>query len=81
MRINGVNRLARKVLMRDLPPKKKGNVDRHGRADPRGCRWKRTWWSTWAVLDAYRAIKLYLITMATRPPRERIQSPTDRART
>ena len=36
MRINGVNRLACKVLMRDLLPKKPGKTaDHHDRADPR----------------------------------------------
>ena len=39
MRLNGVNRLACKVLMRDLLPKKTGkspkDIDHHGRADPR----------------------------------------------
>lgn len=48
MRINGVNRLACKVLMRDLLPKKKGKSLTVTVEPIRGCRWKRTWWSTWS---------------------------------
>ena len=51
MRINGVNRLACKVLMRDLLPRKRRS--RASRSPSRsnrsaGCRWRRTWWSTWS---------------------------------
>ena len=50
MRINGVNRLACKVLMRDLLPEKpKPGKPLTIAVEPiRGCRWRRTWWSTWS---------------------------------
>jgi succinate dehydrogenase / fumarate reductase, iron-sulfur subunit len=85
MRINGVNRLACKVLMRDLLPKKKPN--KPGKTltitvEPiRGLPVEKDLVVDMEpFFDAYRAIKPYLITTGNPPTRERIQSPTDRAR-
>ncbi|MDG3008873.1 succinate dehydrogenase iron-sulfur subunit [Rhodococcus sp. D2-41] len=80
MRINGVNRLACKILMKDLLPKDgkpvtitvepiKGlPVEKDLVVDME------------PFFDAFRAIKPYLITHGNAPTRERIQSATDRAR-
>ena len=74
MRINGVNRLACKVLVRDLPDEvtiepikglpllKDLVVD----MEP--------------FFDAYRSVLPFLITHGNPPTRERLQSPRDRAR-
>src|ERR1700743_734894 len=81
MRINGVNRLACKGLMRDLLPKKPGKAltltvepirGLPGEKDPVVARAP--------FFAASRAVKPYLITSGNPPTRERIQSPTDRAR-
>ena len=80
MRINGVNRLACKVLMRDLLPKNgkpltvtiepiRGLPVEKGSGGRYG-----------AVLRRHRAVKPYLITSGNPPTRERIQSAQDRAR-
>jgi succinate dehydrogenase / fumarate reductase iron-sulfur subunit len=74
MRINGVNRLACKVLMKDMPDKltiepiKGLPVEKDLVVDME------------PFFDAYRAVKPYLITSGNPPTRERIQSQTDRAR-
>ena len=80
MRINGVNRLACKVLMRDLLPK--GGKPRTVTIEPiRGLPVEKDLVVNMEpFFDAYRAVKPYLITSGNAPTRERIQSPTDRAR-
>ncbi|WP_072463977.1 succinate dehydrogenase iron-sulfur subunit, partial [Mycobacterium tuberculosis] len=81
MRINGVNRLACKVLMRDLLPKKKGKSLTVTVEPIRGLPVEKDLVVDMEpFFDAYRAIKPYLITSGNPPTRERIQSPTDRAR-
>ena len=80
MRINGVNRLACKVLMRDLLPK--GGKPLTVTIEPiRGLPVEKDLVVNMEpFFDAYRAVKPYLITSGNAPTRERIQSPTDRAR-
>ena len=80
MRINGVNRLACKVLMRDL-------LHKNGKPltvtiEPiRGLPVEKDLVVDMEpFFDAYRAVKPYLITSGNSPTKERIQSPTDRAR-
>ena len=92
MRVNGVNRLACKVLMRDLLPKAAARGRFGGSAkeakpltvtvEPiRGLTVEKDLVVDMEpFFDAYRAIKPYLITSGNSPTRERIQSPTDRAR-
>ena len=83
MRINGVNRLACKVLMRDLlPAEKKPGKSLTITVEPiRGLPVEKDLVVDMEpFFDAYRAIKPYLITSGNPPTRERIQSPTDRAR-
>ena len=81
MRINGVNRLACKVLMRDMLPKKPGKQLTITIEPIRGLPVEKD-----LVVDmdpffeAYRAIKPYLITYGNEPTRERIQSQADRDR-
>ncbi len=81
MRINGVNRLACKVLMRDLLPK---NPDKKLTITIEPIRGlpveKDLVVDMEPFFDAYRAVKPYLITSGNPPTRERIQSATDRAR-
>ena len=81
MRINGVNRLACKVLMRDLLPKKPGK-DLTITIEPiRGLPVEKDLVVDMEpFFDAYRAVKPFLITSGNPPTRERIQSQTDRAR-
>ena len=81
MRINGVNRLACKVLMRDLLPKKPGKQLTITIEPIRGLPVEKDLVVDMEpFFDAYRAVKPYLITSGNPPTRERIQSPTDRAR-
>jgi succinate dehydrogenase / fumarate reductase, iron-sulfur subunit len=86
MRINGVNRLACKVLMRDLlPSKPRPNSSKKGLTitiEPiRGLPVEKDLIVDMEpFFDAYRAVKPYLITSGNPPTRERIQSQTDRAR-
>ncbi|EUA91285.1 succinate dehydrogenase and fumarate reductase iron-sulfur family protein [Mycobacterium ulcerans str. Harvey] len=81
MRINGVNRLACKVLMRDLLPKKSGKQLTLTVEPIRGLPVEKDLVVDMEpFFDAYRAVKPYLITSGNPPTRERIQSPTDRAR-
>ncbi|WP_328352129.1 succinate dehydrogenase iron-sulfur subunit [Mycobacterium sp. NBC_00419] len=80
MRINGVNRLACKVLMRDLLPKKDKPLTIT--IEPiRGLPVEKDLVVNMEpFFDAYRSVKPYLMTSGNAPTRERIQSPTDRAR-
>ena len=85
MRINGVNRLACKVLMRDLlPAQKKGKPGKPLTITVEPIRGlpveKDLVVDMEPFFDAYRAVKPYLITTGNPPTRERIQSPADRAR-
>jgi succinate dehydrogenase / fumarate reductase, iron-sulfur subunit len=85
MRINGVNRLACKVLMRDmLPRKKKGQPGKPLTVTVEPIRGlpveKDLVVDMEPFFDAYKAVKPYLITTGNPPTRERIQSQTDRAR-
>ena len=81
MRINGVNRLACKVLMRDLLPKKAGKQLTITIEPIRGLPVEKDLVVDMEpFFDAYRAVKPYLIISGNPPTRERIQSPTDRAR-
>ncbi len=74
MRINGVNRLACKVLVKDMPdeimiePIKGLPVEKDLVVDME------------PFFDAYRAIKPFLITYGNAPSREHIQSQRDRER-
>ena len=81
MRINGVNRLACKVLMRDMLPK---NPDKQLTITVEPIRGlaveKDLVVDMEPFFEAYRAVKPWLITSGNSPTRERIQSPTDRAR-
>lgn len=82
MRINGVNRLACKVLMRDLLPKKPGKQLTITIEPIRGPPWRRIFVVNMEPFDAHRAVnKPFLITSGNPPTNaERIQSATDRAR-
>jgi succinate dehydrogenase / fumarate reductase iron-sulfur subunit len=74
MRINGVNRLACKVLVKDLPetvlvePLKGLPVEKDLLVDME------------PFFEAYRAVKPFLIASDKEPTRERLQSAEDRAR-
>jgi succinate dehydrogenase / fumarate reductase iron-sulfur subunit len=74
MRINGVNRLACKVLVKDLPetvlvePLKGLPVEKDLLVDME------------PFFEAYRAVKPFLVANDKEPTRERLQSPADRAR-
>ena len=74
MRINGVNRLACKVLVKDLPgeitiePIKGLPLEKDLVVDME------------PFFEAYRAIKPFLVTYGNPPTRERIQSPAERER-
>ncbi|HEX8001639.1 MAG TPA: succinate dehydrogenase iron-sulfur subunit [Mycobacteriales bacterium] len=74
MRINGVNRLACKVLMKDLPdtvtvePLKGLPVEKDLLVDME------------PFFEAYRSVKPFLITYDKEPTRERLQSAEDRER-
>ena len=80
MRINGVNRLACKVLMRDLLPK--GDKPLTVSIEPiRGLPVEKDLVVDMEpFFDAFRRVKPYLITSGNPPTKERIQSQTDRAR-
>jgi succinate dehydrogenase / fumarate reductase iron-sulfur subunit len=83
MRINGVNRLACKVLMRDLLPKKeKAGKPLTISIEPiRGLPVEKDLVVDMEpFFDAYRRVKPYLITSGNPPDRERIQSQKDRER-
>jgi succinate dehydrogenase / fumarate reductase iron-sulfur subunit len=81
MQINGHNRLACKMLMRDLLPKKPGKPLTITIAPIRGLPVEKDLVVDMEpFFDAYRAIKPYLITSGNPPTRERIQSQEDRHR-
>jgi succinate dehydrogenase / fumarate reductase, iron-sulfur subunit len=80
MRIIGVNRLACKVLMRDLLPKKDKPLTITIEPIKGLAVEKDLVVNMEPFFDAYRAVKPYLMTSGNPPTRERIQSPTDRAR-
>ena len=81
MRVNGVNRLACKVLMRDLLPKKSGKTLTVTIEPIRGLTVEKDLVVDMEpFFDAYRRVKPYLITSGNPPTRERIQSAQDRAR-
>ena len=81
MRINGVNRLACKVLMRDMLPKKPGKQLTITIEPIRGLPVEKDLVVDMEpFFDAFRAVKPFLITSGNEPTRERIQSQTDRAR-
>ncbi|KEI46154.1 succinate dehydrogenase iron-sulfur subunit [Saccharopolyspora rectivirgula] len=79
MRINGVNRLACKVLMKDMFAK---SGETTITVEPiKGLPvMKDLLVDMEPFFEAYRAIKPYLITSGNQPTRERIQSPAERAR-
>ncbi|MDF0531846.1 succinate dehydrogenase iron-sulfur subunit [Tsukamurella sp. 8F] len=79
MRINGVNRLACKMLMKDFLHEGK---DVTITVEPiRGLPVEKDLVVDMEpFFDAFRAVKPYLITSGNEPTRERIQSATDRAR-
>ncbi len=80
MRINGVNRLACKVLMRDMLPKKPGKQLTITIEPIRGLPVEKDLVVDMEpFFDAFRAVKPFLITSGNEPTRERIQSQTDRA--
>ena len=81
MRINGVNRLACKLLMKDLLPKDTSK-DITITVEPiRGLPVEKDLVVDMEpFFDAYRAVKPFLITSGNPPTKERIQSATDRAR-
>ena len=75
MRINGVNRLACKVLMRDMLPKNPNKQLTITIEPIRGLPVEKDLVVDMEpFFDAYRAIKPYLITTGNQPTRERIQS-------
>ncbi|HEX4223892.1 MAG TPA: succinate dehydrogenase iron-sulfur subunit [Pseudonocardiaceae bacterium] len=80
MRINGVNRLSCKVLVRDLLAK--GNKHTTITVEPiKGLKvLKDLIVDMEPFFEAYRAVKPYLITYGNEPTKERIQSQADRAR-
>ncbi|BBY54862.1 succinate dehydrogenase iron-sulfur subunit [Mycobacterium koreense] len=81
MRINGYNRLACKVLMRDLLPKNPKKQLTLTIEPIRGLPVEKDLVVDMEpFFDAYRAIKPFLITHGNQPTRERIQSPEDRHR-
>src|SRR6476620_413262 len=81
MRINGVNRLACKVLMRDMLPKKPGKQLTITVEPIRGLPVEKDLVVDMEpFFDAFRAIKPFLITSGNPPTKERIQSQTDRMR-
>jgi succinate dehydrogenase / fumarate reductase, iron-sulfur subunit len=80
MRINGVNRLACKILMKDMLGK--GGKPVTITIEPiRGLPVEKDLVVNMEpFFDAYRAVKPYLITHGNEPTKERIQSPEDRHR-
>ncbi|GAB06534.1 succinate dehydrogenase iron-sulfur subunit [Gordonia amarae] len=83
MRVNGVNRLACKLLMKDLLPKDAAKAKELTiTIEPiKGLPVEKDLVVNMEpFFDAYRAIKPFLITSGNDPTYERIQSQTDRAR-
>src|SRR5437879_1897789 len=80
MQINGINRLACKVLVKDLMAKK-GKETVITVAPIKGLpTMKDLYVDMEPFFEAYRAVKPYLITYGNEPTRERIQSQADRER-
>lgn len=81
MRINGVNRLACKLLMKDLLPKDKDKEITITVEPIRGLPVEKDLVVDMEpFFDAYRAVKPFLMTSGNEPTRERIQSQSDRHR-
>ncbi|WP_234784365.1 succinate dehydrogenase iron-sulfur subunit [Mycolicibacter nonchromogenicus] len=81
VRVNGNNKLACKLLMRDILPKKPGKELTLTIEPLRGLPVEKDLVVNMEpFMDAYKAVKPYLITTGNQPTRERIQSQTDRAR-
>ena len=81
MRINGVNRLACKILMKDLLPKDSDKEITITIEPIKGLPVEKDLVVDMEpFFDAYRAIKPFLITDGNAPSKEYIQSQTDRAR-
>ena len=81
MRINGVNRLACKVLMRDLLPKKAGKQLTITIEPIRGLPVEKDLVVNMEpFFDAYRDVMPFLVTTGQEPTRERLQSQADRER-
>ena len=81
MRVNGVNRLACKMLMKDFLPKDKSKDITITIEPIKGLPVEKDLVVNMEpFFDAYRAIKPFLITTGNEPTRERIQSQKDRAR-
>src|SRR3954471_16927358 len=81
MRINGVNRLACKVLMRDMLPKKPGQQLTITIEPIRGLPVEKDLVVDMEpFFDAFRAIKPFLITSGNEPTRERLQTAEQRER-
>ncbi|MFT4086988.1 MAG: succinate dehydrogenase iron-sulfur subunit [Gordonia sp. (in: high G+C Gram-positive bacteria)] len=81
MRINGVNRLACKLLMKDLLPKDKSKEITITIEPIKGLPVEKDLVVDMEpFFDAYRAIKPFLITTGNEPTKERLQSAKDRAR-
>ena len=81
MRINGVNRLACKLLMKDLLPKDSSKEITITIEPIKGLPVEKDLVVDMEpFFDAYRAIKPFLITTGNEPTHERIQSAKDRAR-
>ncbi|KAA0916991.1 succinate dehydrogenase iron-sulfur subunit [Dietzia sp. ANT_WB102] len=80
MQVNGVNRLACKVLMKDMLPKD-GKPITITIAPIRGLPVEKDLYVDMEpFFKSYRDVMPYLITSGNQPTAERIQSPTDRAR-
>ncbi|NLG45814.1 succinate dehydrogenase iron-sulfur subunit [Gordonia sp. (in: high G+C Gram-positive bacteria)] len=81
VRVNGVNRLACKILMKDLLPKDGGKEITISIEPIKGLPVEKDLVVDMEpFFDAYRAIKPFLITNDGEPSAERIQSQADRAR-
>ncbi len=81
MRINGVNRLACKLLMKDLLPKDRAKEITITIEPIKGLPVEKDLVVNMEpFFDAFRAIKPFLITTGNEPTHERIQSQADRAR-
>ena len=81
VRVNGNNKLACKLLMRDILPKKPGKELTLTIEPMRGLPVEKDLVVNMEpFMDAYKAVKPYLITTGNQPTRERIQSQHDRLR-
>ncbi|MGO3326033.1 succinate dehydrogenase iron-sulfur subunit [Gordonia sp. (in: high G+C Gram-positive bacteria)] len=81
MRVNGVNRLACKLLMKDFLPKDTSKEITISIEPIKGLPVEKDLVVDMEpFFDAYRAIKPFLITSGNEPTKERLQSQADRAR-